>query len=109
MSPIDQRITLAEYHGFTLDDYKDKKKSIIGWKKEGVYYPVLLNYLQDLNAMRELEMSLSDMPPAPDKKSDRTRYREELCVVCACHGGPIHATAVQKAEAFLKTIGKWVD
>jgi hypothetical protein len=57
----------------------------------------------------EAEMFLSDMPPKPDTKSDRTRYRENLCVVTLMSGGPIHATAAQRAEAFLITVGKWEE
>ena len=65
------------------------------------------DYLNDLNVMHDVEMSLSDVPPAPEKPSDRARYRMNLCTVSLMAGGPIHATAAQRAEAFLKTIGKW--
>lgn len=71
-------------------------------------------YQHDLNAMREAEMTLSDVPPPvtpenPNPKSERTRYREQLCVVCCMAGGPIHATAAQRSEAFLKVKGRWED
>jgi hypothetical protein len=65
------------------------------------------DYCNDLNDMHEAEMSLKDTPPAPGEKSDRARYREILCIVALMAGGPIHSTASQRAEAFLKTIKKW--
>lgn len=57
------------------------------------------NYTEDLNAMREAEKALPDLQ----------KYRETLCIVTAGNGGPITATARQRAEAFLKTLGKWKD
>ena len=62
--------------------------------------------------MHKAEMTLSDQSPGKDEKgniipSDRARYRLELCVVCAMNGGPIHATAAQRAEAFLRTLKLW--
>lgn len=64
-------------------------------------------YTSNLNLMHDAEMTLSEIPPDPEKKSDRTRYRENLCIVALMKGGPVHATADLRAEAFLKTIGKW--
>ena len=70
--------------------------------------------LTDLNEMREVEMILSDQSPGKDEHgdaipSDRARYRVQLCVVCMGEGGPIHATAQQKVEAFLRTLNLWVS
>jgi hypothetical protein len=78
----------------------------------GWMYPPL--YSQDLNKMHEAEKTLSDVSPGKDKNgdnipSDIARYRGNLCVVCMSNGGPITATASQRAEAFLKTIGKWKE
>jgi hypothetical protein len=69
----------------------------------------LPNYCNDLNAMHEAEKFLSAVPPKPEEKSDIARYREILCVVTLMKGGPITATASNRAEAFLKTIGKWEE
>jgi len=67
------------------------------------------DYLNDLNAMHEAEKVLTP---------DRQEYF--VCVLDRMlHGGrasdlseqflSLHATAAQRAEAFLKTIGKWED
>ena len=88
-----------------MDDYKQDKLIAEFCGFTGDFVPP--SYSSNLNTIHFAEMSLSDMPPAPDKKSDRTRYRENLCVVSLMAGGPIHATANLRAEAFLKTIGKW--
>lgn len=115
MSPQDQQIVVAEYCGWTTkyifgngmdcDVFIDP----VGLVQE--HYP---HYLNDLNAMRDAEMRLSDISPGKDEKgnsipSDRARYRLELCIVTATRGGPIHATAAQKVEAFLRTVGKWKE
>lgn len=52
-------------------------------------------YSTDLNAMHEAEKVLTD-------HWDGFHFRNHLC-------NNIHATAHQRAEAFLKTIGKWRD
>jgi hypothetical protein len=72
-------------------------------------YDSVPNYCNDLNAMHEAEKVLND--------EQWLEYREELRNVVL--GGirmvsqwckaDLHATARQRAEAFLKTIGKWED
>jgi hypothetical protein len=63
----------------------------------------LPDYLNDLNAMHEAEKILAN------------RYWTRYCQYLAELGGgsvrfmSVHATASQKAEAFLRTIGKWKD
>jgi hypothetical protein len=61
----------------------------------------LPNYCTDLNAMHEAEMTL---PTLPDNR--RSEFRWRLGLICV---QPIHATARQRAEAFLKTLGKWEE
>jgi hypothetical protein len=61
--------------------------------------------LNDLNAMHEAEKVLTQ------KQSDE--YRINLTLLChyqshAVWRGDVHATAAQRAESFLRTIGKWV-
>lgn len=53
------------------------------------------NYCRDLNAMHEAE----------NKLSNTWVYKVELERLT--NGNEWHATAQQKTEAFLKTIGKW--
>jgi hypothetical protein len=57
------------------------------------------DYLNDLNAMHEAEKVLNNV--------QRERYRTEL--VYSHAGGDVFATSAQRAEAFLRTIGKWED
>ena len=64
------------------------------------------DYCGDLNLMHEAESSLDDEP--------WLRYRAELFDLMPksfalpdCDRSSIHATAAQRAEAFLKTIGKF--
>jgi hypothetical protein len=60
---------------------------------------VLPNYLSDLNAMHEVEMSLPD-----DKlcKYDTTLW--SMCFAASGKTGAIHASAEQRAEAFVLTM-----
>jgi hypothetical protein len=69
----------------------------------------LPDFLNDLNAMHEVEKTLSVMGLA--------RYNFELHrivvnqegLTCEAAGWVTNATARQRAEAFLRTIGKWKD
>ena len=77
--------------------------TIVGLGADGIYYLrtglVEFDPCNDLNAMHEAEMSLEN----PDS------YEEWLASVC---GGPeylFHASARQRAEAFLRAIGKWEE
>lgn len=78
------------------------------YSPEGENYLLPPDYFSDLNAMREAEEWLI--------KHDILlwlKYTDELRRICdrvygfAC--GAYHATAEQKAEAFLRAIGKWED
>ena len=65
------------------------------------------DYLNDLNAMHEAEKVLTS--------EQNNEYIATLQTVCgssvplAIAGSYVHATAAQRAEAFLRTIGKWKD
>jgi len=60
------------------------------------------NYCHDLNAMHEAEASQL----WPDA-AFWNRYSLELGGLCNSLAPALHATARQRAEAFLRTIGKW--
>lgn len=78
-------------------------------------YPVYPNYYEDLNAIHKAEKILNnsqyhtftlmlsekawDLFPHQTKDSD---YKARLRIFCS-------ATAPQRCEAFLRTIGKWVE
>lgn len=80
MTPEQQRIAIAE---------------VCGW--EPVSDDQLPNYLKDLNAMHEAEKTIKGT------SSWRT-YKYELSLMPI---DEIHATAAQRAEAFLLTFGLW--
>ena len=91
-----QRIAIAEACG-----HGDYSTQMNGWHDNQIHG--LPDYLNDLNAMRDAEMVLE-----PDQITD---YLEWLGM---CSGDDahqvwayVHATAAQRAEAFLLTIGKW--
>lgn len=74
----------------------------------------LPNYLEDLNACFEMELFLT-------REGDQDEYVNQLWqVIGAGYWSPnyseddfhwiiVHSTAPQRAEAFLKTVGKWEE
>jgi hypothetical protein len=62
------------------------------------------DYLNDLNAMAQVEsrITISGRGSLP--------YRQELEIVCHRTGTlPVFASAAQRAESFLRSIGKWTE
>jgi len=116
MNPKLQRIAIAEACGWSM--YHPTKKTrnegranYPHWisppppefSDEGLDYPP--DYLNDLNAMHEAEKVILD-------KDDGTWgvYVYELGEIGRTSVLPrIHTTAAQRAEAFLRTIGKWEE
>ncbi len=68
-----------------------------------VYLDELPDYLNDLNAMHEAEKVLGLM--------QRHHFANRVASSADAGWGfkALHATAAQRAEAFLRTIGKWED
>ena len=97
MKPELQRIKIAEACGFAKD--WDFKRAVPhnGWCIDG-----LPDYLNDLNAMHEVEMTLEGMQQISylAKLHENNHY---------CSWGGTCATAAQRAEAFLKTINIWEE
>lgn len=114
MNAEQQRIAIAEACGFVRTD-----EWVIGWKRPNPewpdgYYPCALpDYLNDLNAMHEAEGALSEVK--------RGYYNAELSKLATGRNlsaavkepefiyNLLHATAAQRAEAFLRALGKWSD
>jgi hypothetical protein len=102
MTPKEQRIAIAEACGWEPYD-RNGRLVLFG----------LPDYLNDLNAMHEAEKIL--LPPGGGK----TTYSKHLADIVCGYGSKwgnredlffvAHATASQRAEAFLKTIGKWTE
>ena len=121
MTPEAQQIAIAEACGWVYVG----SDSCTRWYLSPKYAPLLANkdipsvwqeidsrrsqlpdYLTDLNAMHDAEKTLT-----PDQQAQYAMTLHEM------HGIPlatfwhrvICSTAAQRAEAFLRTIGKWED
>jgi hypothetical protein len=119
MNTTEQQIAIAEACGWTQiynlqHDLKSMHASK-GWRgfppiSKGHRQP-LPDYLTDLNAMHEAEKFLDESQDHP------ITYWEELEKVVGCKDSNdgnemrkvICATAAQRSEAFLRTLGLWRD
>ena len=115
MTVHDQNKAIAEYlgyevlikEGFVRANYEKNMYRIRGETD----WMVMPDYTSDLNAMHEAEKSL----PAKKivwymQKLTQVRYRQGDSGTIACMiDRTCFATASQRAEAFLKTIDKWID
>lgn len=104
MTEKDKRIVIAEFCGYKRNDLPGQF-----WDtphKQGINpylaYSELPDYLNDLNAMHGAIMKLT--------KEQLREYRKNIQTILSpdCVGGlsAIDATAAQRAEAFLRAIGK---
>ena len=102
MTSIEINLAIAEACGWT--DISQYTQAVDGWyghEPENGLHSQVPNYCNDLNAMHEAEKQM--------RNGDWTRY----CQYLAEYGGgtvrfvSVHATAQSRAEAFLKTLGKW--
>ena len=73
-----------------------KEDGVYMWTANGIDYtcPDLWDWANDLNAMHEAEKVLT--------QKQRDEYRHWLCP-------DIFSTARERAEVFLKTLGKWEE
>ena len=95
-----QNEKIALYCGWKFD--KNQYKQWISPDGTSWNYPPAYN--KDLNQMHEAEKSLKG-------NTQWYKYEEILEAIVRAETAhwPIHATAAQRAEAFLKTIGKWEE
>lgn len=123
MTPEAQRLAIAEACGWVrgswaeyastgLTDNKVKSGRVWtqnGWSNSntGEARDELPDYLNDLNAMNEAEETLDVNVESPN--SPRYEYSRILYGMVPDKQQPFRATAAQRAEAFLRTIGKWRD
>ena len=98
-----QRIAIAEACGIVS---KDKWGSL--YKTPQGILRDCPDYLNDLNAMHEAEMVLS-RGEHYNQTGGFGLYVQTLEKVLCGRRHLIDATAAQRAEAFLRTIGKWED
>jgi len=92
MTPEQQRIAIAKSVGIYLHDGDHAPSNY-------VFVTDLPDYLNDLNAIHNVEKKLKGM--------QWLNYVDSLLDVCGCETPTITATAAQRAESYLRTIGKW--
>lgn len=105
MTPEAQRIAIAEACGWHCDNCDEPPSVCQGciWTEDSSRR--IPDYLNDLNACHEMEKVLRDAyNPAKSSPQDWVIFCLNLGEI---EEEPIHATAAQKAEAFLKCLGKW--
>ncbi len=109
MRPYAQRIAIAEHLGWTKcrltvrgAGAPERGPSPYGVPPGKNYECSVTPFERDLNAMHEAEKVLHGNNWRP--------YHDKLAIITVSGPWPaIDATAAQRAEAFLRTIGKWDD
>jgi hypothetical protein len=107
MTPESQRIAIAEACGWVRPIGITNVEPDTWWTKGDNKLTLHLpDYLNDLNAMHEAEKVLDDEQAATyydllNIKLPTTR--------CSIDEYVIHATAAQRAEAFLRTLNLWTE
>jgi hypothetical protein len=118
MNTEQQRIAIAETCGFiNVRMWGESCIASIGVSHKGEYWGSLgvPDYLNDLNAMHEAEKLLTEEQLyIYGNQLDRITLPKTKMEMCYVHGPEagmypdlFRATAAQRAEAFLRTIGKW--
>ena len=104
VSPEQQRIAIAEacgWTGFNPDNIPDCLQYTA--KAPSGKWGLIPDYLNDLNAMHEAEKVLTGY-------QQTVSYSDNLMKIVGYHTfDSAHATAAQRAEAFLRTIGEWKE
>ena len=107
MKPEEQRIAIAEVCGFYgKPNWGLRGLTMQHFERSGFHTPVP-DYLNDLNAMHEAEKTLRQAPQT-FQPGGIGHYSELLHKKLGAER-KCFATASQRAEAFLRTIGKWKD
>jgi hypothetical protein len=103
MNDHEQRIAIAKICGWKFDTHKDSDGEYSF--PVGASWMVIPDYTDDLNDMHEAEKTLDEIKSAEYARTlVSTAWKSEQPVFA-----PINATAAQRAEAFLRTIGKWTE
>lgn len=105
MNQEKQRIAIAEACGWT---------EIADWGAGGIngkhptepWVEIIPDYLNNLNAMHEAEKVMRD---SPKKKHTYLQWLGCEDAYTSTVFASVTATAAERAEAFLRTIGKWED
>jgi hypothetical protein len=118
MTPNEQNKAIAEYCGWTEVGMVYNRylaiEQLAGEPPKDSNYAVgqpslIPNYHSDLNAMHEAEKKLPSTEPREGEVS-KSIYLRKLSLITGNYAWDMtHATSSQRAEAFLKTIGKWKE
>ena len=113
MSPEAQRIAIAEACGWRVNrnGHSSKQLDWIGPDDKRAHLPP--DYLNDLNAMNQAEKILTSAHQPSKGESQWSDYlgwlgfcgENKTREVYEC----VTASAAQRAEAFLRTLGKWEE
>ena len=90
----------------TNDQINDAIAEAITWKGIWQYRP---NYCRDLNAMHEAEMCIPEDKQALYDSHLVAIVGKETGLMSGLQFRCIHASAKQRAKAFLRTVGKWKE
>lgn len=109
MKPDLQRIAIAEACGWrgvcsVGKEWGAPKETIVGTlTREGVTFTIVPDYLHDLNAIHDIEVNRCN-----EIGLSLLRYHDLLI---KRHGtlGALTASAAQRCEALLRTLGKWEE
>lgn len=114
MTPEKQRIAIAGACGWTgiQQGNNCQGKRLLGVSPankgrtsyDGVVLSEIPDYLNDLNAMHEVEAWL-----LKNRQDMRLVYRRLLIEACGDSPNYWHTTAAQRAEAFLRTLNLWIE
>jgi hypothetical protein len=101
MNPEQQRIAIAEACGWTNIRWNGVRYNWVGHRPETARDDYALpDYLNDLNAMHDAEKTMGDAQLWVEYQSYLSDAMEHV-------GWLYHATAAQRAKAFLKTLNLW--
>lgn len=114
MTPDQQRVAIAEACGWTwirtlpYDDacYGEASGQLVGHQTNSIIEEIIPDFPFDLNAMHQAESYLSTVLDTNGELTDA--YESHLIKVGRHRGWPVwYSTAAQRAEAFLRTVGRW--
>ena len=104
MSNEDINKSIAEFCGWNQKSSHFGGAAGIWTDSSGVDHTRFPDYCKDLNAMHEAEMRLTD-----EQWDDYAAHLRLWDDDPDTASKALHSTALQRAEAFLRTIGKWEE
>lgn len=108
MTPQQINIAIAEACGWIKVRQHWERNGEMRWNNDALHYLQLPDYCHDLDAMHEAWCQIS-----PPKHYEFRKHLQQIVLRDGHTHGPCrsccNATAPQRAEAFLRTIGKWEE